>query len=103
MLEVKDCHNCGWMTEIPEFREGCEDCTRQPPQTRERDNWKSILPYDHDHLSWEKADKRDQEGWDVRRPGWKSSIASWCRGPDGRGWSVEDLRARDYFVVGKRR
>jgi len=102
MAAAKSCENCGWMDEALANRFGCDTCTRQPEPARTSDNWRPQLPFDHKDLSWGEADMKDRAGWDVRRPTWISAIASWSKGPDGAGWSIEDLRARDYFIVGRR-
>jgi hypothetical protein len=94
--EQKTCEGCrhGYaMVSLPV----CQECSRYP-QKPTKDNWEPLLPEKHENLTWGEADKLWHEGWNVMQVRNGAAIFNW----DSFSWSYEQIRATDWYVVGRR-
>ena len=75
----------------------CSECKHYP----RKDLFKPKMPIKNRNLTWNEADKLWHEGWFLTRNADTSiEIADW---DSVRDWRTEDIRATDWFVVGRRK
>lgn len=94
-MNEASCNTCEHKENGLDSAHTCQSCI--VPHLNKKNNWKIKLPEKNKNLTWWEADKLQQEGWLLNRPGNNFHLYEWQQ-----DWHVENIRATDWYVVGRR-